>query len=54
MSRIAILRWNNLTFDLEEELTKRGHQVLNSKNINKDDFNTPIEIITFGIINSNT
>jgi len=35
--RIAILRWNCLTHDLEKELEKRGYKVFNSKTIKKDD-----------------
>lgn len=35
--RIAILRWNSLTFDLERELERRGHKVFTSKNISEDD-----------------
>ena len=37
MPRIALLRWNNLTFDLERELKNRGHNVFTSKNISEDD-----------------
>lgn len=37
MLKIAILRWNNLTYDIEKELEKRGHEVFTSRNITKND-----------------
>jgi hypothetical protein len=35
--KIVILRWNNITFDIEEELKRRGHEVIAAKMINEDE-----------------
>ncbi|OFW54465.1 MAG: hypothetical protein A2163_07160 [Actinobacteria bacterium RBG_13_35_12] len=37
MKKILIFRWNNLTFDIEKELEKRGHKVFATHRIERKD-----------------